>query len=273
MAALTDALIVDENLLEAMSFFAGVNNSSSIADVAGVTVICCGRNFPLFNIAMLNQSCSFDLKSNIAAATSYYDALRFGFCFWLCHDRLPNHRGLTPDQLFSAAGFFKLTMPPGLLLRGKPPKQQRYAHIRFKPVDDGASRTTFCHLTSMIFEIPFGIAFEVYGGPEGWHNDYVGWIGYHGTEPVTLAISNYQEGVAGFYSVGTLQKYRRRGFGEAAMRWCIERAHTDRGIDTFVLQSTQAGLALYKRLGFQEVTRFTVYKSKDRRIGSSFGRS
>jgi ribosomal protein S18 acetylase RimI-like enzyme len=34
------------------------------------------------------------------------------------------------------------------------------------------------------------------------------------------------------------------------------------GIDRIVLQSTEAGYALYRRLGFRDATRFTVYLTK-----------
>jgi ribosomal protein S18 acetylase RimI-like enzyme len=34
------------------------------------------------------------------------------------------------------------------------------------------------------------------------------------------------------------------------------------GIDRIVLQSTEAGYALYRRLGFRDTTRFTVYLTK-----------
>ena len=267
MADTTDALAVDENLLEAMSFFGGVNNRGSVTRLGAVTAISCGRNFPLFNIAMLHQPATSNLLSHINATCTYYDSLRFGFCFWLCHDRLPSDLLKRADQVFSASGFLKLTTPPGLILRGMPLRpQERYSHIRFRNVDDAATRSTFCHLTSIIFEIPFAIALEIYGGAQGWDDDYAGWIGYHGKEPVSLAISNYQPTVAGFYSIGTLPQYRRRGFGEAALRWCLDRARTDRGINTFVLQSTAAGLSLYNKLGFREVTRFTIFKSREHRL-------
>ena len=46
------------------------------------------------------------------------------------------------------------------------------------------------------------------------------------------------------------------------MREAIARASAETGIERTVLQSTSAGLPLYKALGYRTVTRFQVFASK-----------
>jgi ribosomal protein S18 acetylase RimI-like enzyme len=55
---------------------------------------------------------------------------------------------------------------------------------------------------------------------------------------------------------------RRKGYGEALMRAALDVVRQRTGHDTTILQSTEAGYSLYRRMGFRDVTRFTVYLTK-----------
>jgi len=69
-------------------------------------------------------------------------------------------------------------------------------------------------------------------------------------------------GTLGVYSLATHPSWRRLGYGEATMRAAIERVTHETGVERIVLQSTEAGYGLYRRLGFRDATRFTVYLTK-----------
>jgi ribosomal protein S18 acetylase RimI-like enzyme len=64
----------------------------------------------------------------------------------------------------------------------------------------------------------------------------------------------------GVYSVATLPGFRRRGYGESLLRAAVAANSATR--KPIVLQSTEAGYALYRRMGFRDVTKFTVYLTK-----------
>jgi ribosomal protein S18 acetylase RimI-like enzyme len=58
------------------------------------------------------------------------------------------------------------------------------------------------------------------------------------------------QNVAGIYMVSVLPEYRRRGIGELLMNFSLKIALQKR-VSEVVLQSTNAGLELYKKMGFQ----------------------
>ena len=64
------------------------------------------------------------------------------------------------------------------------------------------------------------------------------------------------------YSLGTLPGFRRQGYGEARLRAAVAEYQRRTGLDQLVLQSTEAGYALYRRMGFQDATKFTVYLAR-----------
>jgi ribosomal protein S18 acetylase RimI-like enzyme len=66
-------------------------------------------------------------------------------------------------------------------------------------------------------------------------------------------------GVVGIYSLGTIPAQRHKGYGEALLRAAV--AKEDAGAP-LVLESTEAGYRLYRRIGFRDVTNFTVYLTR-----------
>jgi len=52
------------------------------------------------------------------------------------------------------------------------------------------------------------------------------------------------------------------GYGEAIMRAAVAEMQRRTGLERIVLQSTEAGYALYRRMGFRDATRFSVYLTK-----------
>ena len=56
--------------------------------------------------------------------------------------------------------------------------------------------------------------------------------------------------------------YRRRGYGEFITRHAIDEATGRSGLNRWSLQSTPAGLKLYRRIGYQERARITVWTSR-----------
>jgi ribosomal protein S18 acetylase RimI-like enzyme len=66
----------------------------------------------------------------------------------------------------------------------------------------------------------------------------------------------------GVYSLATMPEFRRMGYGEALLRCATAEVRRRTGLSRLVLQSTEAGYKLYRRMGFHDVTKFTVYLTK-----------
>ena len=65
-----------------------------------------------------------------------------------------------------------------------------------------------------------------------------------------------------FRSLATHPSHRRQGYGEATLRGAIAEMTRRTGLERLVLQSTEAGYDLYRRMGFRDATRFSVYLTK-----------
>ncbi len=77
-------------------------------------------------------------------------------------------------------------------------------------------------------------------------------------QPVASALLFLGEGAAGIYNVATVPDARRQGIGAAVTATAL-RAARELGYAFGVLQTSQMGYNVYRRLGFQEYCRFSLY--------------
>jgi ribosomal protein S18 acetylase RimI-like enzyme len=134
--------------------------------------------------------------------------------------------------------------------------------IECVPVADRSMRQAFGALTAVSFDIPMGIAKAVYEPERAWLGDYRGFVGLAGGRPVAIIAIVATPDALGVYSLSTLPECRRLGYGEALLRAAVALEQARSGVKRIVLQSTDAGYSLYRRLGFKEVAKFSVYLTK-----------
>jgi GNAT superfamily N-acetyltransferase len=84
------------------------------------------------------------------------------------------------------------------------------------------------------------------------------WIGRLGDRVVATSRISIGAGVAGLYAISTLREYRGRGFGRA-MTIAALRAAASLGHRIGVLQSSELGNRVYRRLGFRELFAYDVW--------------
>lgn len=259
-----DYEIVEQNLRQSLRFFARASPSGEVRETPGVTIVSCGRNYPLFNSALLATEApgpGGDLASRIAVPASYFASLGFGWSYWICDEMLDEQGRRQATGLFELHGLHRVLSTPGMVAGHLAAPRRQLPKLEFRRIEQAHHRIAFCHITAMVFEIPFAMARAVYDSELAWGGDFLGFLGYLDGEPVTAAVVAITGDVAGLYSVATLPAHQSKGFGEATVRYAIERMRAERGIEKFVLQSSSEGLALYERIGFREVCRFTIYRT------------
>ena len=255
-------ITVDENLRCAMRFFGEATGSGEVRALDRTVAMYSGLDYGVFNIALLTRKANSSdggLDEPLAEAAHYFKQRTKRWSFWLCEDMLDSTTRKRARQACNDFGLRPISHPPGMIAPKLAPPVRSLPQVECLPVVDSRTRRIFAEITSSCFDIPPGIAETVYGRERAWNGSYKGFVGLVGDEPVGIAAMVESADALGIYSVGTLAQYRRKGYGEALFRAAASHGHC---MGPFVLQSTEAGHALYRRMGFRDVTKFTVYLTR-----------
>lgn len=255
-----------------MRFFGSPRKTGEVRDVPGVSLISCGLNYAAFNAAVLSEPLGPDplaFRQRIQVASDFFRSRNLRWTYWYCDDYLASRAGLgggpglqnDPRTLFGHFGMSPLTDPAGMFAAGLLAPRRRMPELEMRRVENDPTRRAFAHITSVAFEIPLNICLDVYGSGDAWSGDFHGFVGYAGQLPVTTTATVVAAGVVGVYSVGTLPRYRRLGYAEALMRQALSLEKERTGVEASILQATDAGMRLYRNMGYRKVTRFSVYIS------------
>lgn len=262
--------MVEDNLRVAMRFFGEASGTGEVRASGGAQMVYSGLDYGVFNIALLEQPLASerDLAAVLATCGRFYRERNVRWSFWMCEDLLDSSARRHSREVFAEAGLRIISHAPGMVALGVNPPSRALPEIECRAVTDAASRAAFTNLTVTCFDIPLSVARSVYEPAGAWNGAYQGFMAIAGGVPVSIVALVRAAGVIGVYSLGTAPGYRGRGYGEALLRTAI-RCLPPAGAgalpapgEPLVLESTDAGYRLYRKLGFRDVTNFTVYLTK-----------
>lgn len=151
-------------------------------------------------------------------------------------------------------GLVKIAEQPGMAmasLDGIPP---RNSIAELVEVTDPDELDDFVPVAASAFETPLAIAEQVYqaalGADEG--RLFLGRVDGH---PAACGLLIQSGDVAGVYTIGVVEEFRRKGIGEA-MTWELLRNGREDGCQVGVLQSSEMAYPLYVKMGFETVVTY-----------------
>lgn len=258
-------LTVEENLRCAMRFFGEATGTGEVRALDRTVAMYSGLEYGVFNISLLTRPAAAGdagLDAALGEAARYFTKRTKRWSFWLCEDLLDAATRRKSRQICNDFGLRPISYPPGMMASKLLPPVRPLPEIECRPVSDAKMRNAFAEITSICFEIPPGIANAVYGPESAWRGAYKGFVGLADGRPAAIAAMVEAAGALGVYSLATIPAQRHQGYGEALLRAAAAAARPESSLEPFILQSTEAGHALYRRMGFRDVTKFTVYLTR-----------
>ena len=262
-------LTIDANLRAAMRFFGEATGSGEVISLPGAVVNYSGLEYGAFNIAMLDSPVNLagpnsepSLENRVAEIARYFKPKTQRWSLWLCDDLLDPLLRRRAKYILADFGLRPITHPPGMIATTVQPASHTLPAVELHAVNDAALRRAFAEITSVVFEIPFTIADAVYTQERAWQGAYQGFVGMADGRPVSMVAIVEAAGVYGVYSLATQSMFHRLGYGEATLRAALAVVMGRGGVRPVVLQSTEQGYSMYRRLGFRDATRFSVFLTK-----------
>jgi GNAT superfamily N-acetyltransferase len=249
---------VAENLRESFRVVASSRPGGEIRELPGVSIASANVTFQMFNAAFLSEpvATEAELSRRVHLAGLHFDDRGREWAYWICEDFLDPRVRRRSRNLVERHGLRFSTELPGMAADELLAPRAPLPALDIRRVATRATREAFCAIGSVCFHVPIQWFREVFENPNVWQR-FVSFVAYAGGEPVSTASVVAGAGVLGVYNVATLPGYQRRGYGEAIMRYALAQFSTAR----VILQSTPAGLSLYRRMGFRKVATVAVYAS------------
>jgi ribosomal protein S18 acetylase RimI-like enzyme len=253
--------LVEANLREALCFFS-LGNHGTVEDRNGVRLIYSGTPYAVHNAALFSHPVERDwgeFESRLATASHFFRSFQTRWSLWLCHDLVSDSVRPKIPHFLEKYQARLLSQPPGLIAEALRPARNSPTGLVIQPVNSAATRRDFTSVVLVSFHVPHTVAQSTYEPAHAWEGAYEGWVGYHQGEPVASTAAVVAAGAIGIYSVGTLPRFRQRGYAEAMIRHVAAHLRARHPRLPLILQSTPAGQSIYQRMGFAQVTQFSVY--------------
>ena len=267
---------VAENLRESFRVIAGSRDTGEVRELPAVSIASAGVAFQMFNAAFLSGpvATEAELSRHILMCSLQFNTRGLEWSFWVCEDWLGPRPRQRVRKIFEKHGLRRTAELPGLVAEKISPPTRRLPEIEVRRVRDSRTGDDFRGIGSVCFHVPLVWFNEVFDHDSVWER-FAAYVGYVDGVPVATAATvasgdlvkagqgpaPHSSGVIGVYNVATVPDKRRRGYGEAVMRHALAEAEREWPSRPVVLQSTEAGLRLYERMGFRTVARFSVYAS------------
>jgi ribosomal protein S18 acetylase RimI-like enzyme len=252
---------VYSNLQEAMRFFGYATGRGEVRTLEEATAIFSGLEYGVFNICLLDAMPK-NVTASVKSCAKYFRTRSRRWSVWICEEALSADALRDLKTVLAEHELREISTAPGMVVTTLAPPRRELPSIQPVLVDTQKLRETFGGLAAVCFDIPIGVSREVYYPERGWAGSYRGYVGMVAGRPVGIVATVRQEDTLGIYSLAIQPESRRLGYGEALLRSVIEQSKAEAQVERIVLQSSDTAAPLYKHMGFQAVTKFSVYLTK-----------
>ncbi|HVX66924.1 MAG TPA: GNAT family N-acetyltransferase [Bryobacteraceae bacterium] len=254
---------MEENLRATMAGFGRANRLGETRQLPGVAVTSSEVQFAMFNSALLTSPVANarELNTRVKQAAEFFRARRMPWSFWLCRDWIAQEARGRIASVFDYNRLRLVVEFPGMMAEELRPPSRPLPALAIRRVSEPTTRKDFSLIMSAAFGLPRPVARAIYESECTWSGGFAGYVGYALDMPVCSAATLVTPGATGLYAVGTLPGHRNRGCAEAVMRHALAQAHANGNGGCLVLQSSEAGYALYLKLGYRPETRYAVFST------------
>jgi hypothetical protein len=251
--------LADANLAEFCREHARWLPPTHIEERTGLLLTAAGTRAPgPWNAALALGPEPADPERVLDAAASFFDPLQHHASIYT-----RAHLDTALELACRRRGYELGSDSPGMLLTDKPEPPELMAGSRFERVQSAQAASAFIDIAARAYEtlqIPGAVTRKLLSLPARWCTAHAeAFLLYEGQLAAAGVLILWSHGIAGLYWVGTLPEARRRGHAERATRAACVYAF-EHGARMLVLQASRGGEPIYRRIGFQEHTRYRTYR-------------
>lgn len=238
--------------------FASSFDGSEIEQRKNLSISWADKPFTFYNSIFLTGrlECTSELETTVDEALAVTRRKRFPGLISVCRDLLSDSVQAMVDSILSERGYATAMPIVGMTAESLPLLSQGPTGLRIERANDCGQAVT--DLNSLAYGLPLKYGRASLLLTSFWQNAFP-YVGYEGGRPVSTATTIVHDDVLYLAFVATVPDARRKGYADAVISHSLQKAHDATGLNRTVLHATEAGLPVYKRLGYHAVTDFTWY--------------
>lgn len=214
-----------------------------------------GLSCDTFNILYINSG--LIPKSELEEALNYYQTGNLEYCIWV------NAENLSEDvkKIFSELGMLEQASEVGMALKFENYQYvENINHLNIRQVKDEESLSTYAKVIAENWMPADQNVLKYYEQTSSQYLDPSNhiklYIYYHEGEPAScVELFPADSETVGFYGFATLEKFRGKGIGTSLLTFALNMAK-ELGYKNAILQGTEDGLNIYKKIGFENYTTY-----------------
>ncbi|GEM_PF-1919579 len=225
----------------------------------GLTFVDSNLSEDTFNIIHINNSETLNIEE-LRQAIDYFNNLTFDFCIWV------NNENLTPGlkQIFSQLSLSKQAEELGMVLNlGNYVLNREEQKLNIVKVNNEELLLTYATVLASHWHPINQNILQFYKTAEHVYlnnrNNIFLFLYYWENKPVgTIELYASDKDTIGIYGLTTLEQFRGKGIGTSLLRYALDFAK-QKGFKNIILQATEDGFRLYKKIGFEVIASYYEY--------------
>lgn len=234
-------------------------SAGEICERDGVLLYATGSDFPVMANAAFRLDPSVDAETVIGLADAWFAERARGWSLGTS-DWAGGDADLRAAA--EAAGMFQVTDMPGMVCDERLEDAVAPEGIEVRVLTSADEEDAFvamCDLAYTSLGLPQGVFTAMATPPLRTPPPREITVGaFDGDQLVSGAQVLLSDGIAGVYAVGTAEAARGRGLAELATR-TVTNIGFDQGAAAVTLQASPMGEAIYRRMGYRELYRYTTH--------------
>ena len=243
---------------EAWQLFCAGSPTASLAAADGVEYVFSGLPISFFNIALLTEPriAGDRLEAHGRSACTWAADKNVPWFFIVTQETLES--GVDAGSVLDACGLAPVMTLTGMLAERITPPVRRPENLTLGAPQDDAGCAAMVDINSLAYSADLEAGKSLIGKRSFWSN-HAAVLGTVDDRPACSAAVLMVDGFRYVALVATDPTLQRRGYAEAAMRRALEAAAEVHGDRPTTLHATDAGLPIYKRMGYDTLATHTIF--------------
>ena len=251
-----------EQFASTWKVFVGECPNAEIVDRPGLSIRWNASSFPFWHAVFITEQVADAeaLEARIHNASEYMRMKSEIGLLWVCEDYLGGPAQESLQSIIAKEKFEPALTATGMAGDILPLTCLSHSALRVERVTERNQLIAYADINSEAYGFPIEWGRSGLGESKLWKTAFYSYLGYEGNRPVSAATAVVNDGIVFLALVATRPDVQHKGYAEVIVRHALQAAHEATGLTRTVLHASDAGLPVYRRVGYRKTCKVLAYR-------------